>query len=248
MEIKNNKENYWGRGYRNNFRKKKDLQENVKSTIENDDINTVEEHTPVDKGCYYCCCRGPRGPQGEVGPAGPVGVWESAGIQLINKEPRAGEELVIHTGEVIPFDTVVEGFNGVTYSDGKIHIHSTGYYLFSWEFIARPLETERHIIVRLEDTGFLPNVYGKSAAMSNNPSIITGTALVLVDSIPLTASMNHELLENTSYQLGGSKDYRLVNRSSGDIVIASAYNKEGDLSVYYAGSLTVYKIADLYWS
>ncbi len=162
----------------------------------------------------------------------PVGIWQSAGLYMLNKEPQAGVETTIPSGGLIPFDNMRESFNGVTYSNGQVHITSTGYYLFNWQVIGRPSETGKNIILQLEDTLLIPEVYGKSASVSNDYESIIGNALVLVESIPLA----------------GSKDFQLVNRSSGAITLASAYNTEGDLSIHYSGALTALKIGDLYWS
>lgn len=168
---------------------------------------------------------------GEPGPPGPGG-GECAGVQLINQYPEPGEVIYVGVGEPIPFDNIHLQFKGVTYDNNTIHILESGYYLISWEFIARPIDTAYSIIVYLESIEEVPTMYGKSGTRGSDYQLINGNTLVMVDNV----------LSPSSF------DLQLINRSSETITIASAYNMTGDTSNYFAGSLTVVKVGDVYYS
>ena len=201
---------------------------------------------------------GPPGPAGETGPTGPRGPqggWESAGVQLINTQPAAGAQITIAEGEPIAFDHVAVQFNGVSYANNKIQISEEGYYLISWSFIARAIQEGQHVIAYLEEAtaastdsqswlsqlssiysqrvnAYPIKVYGKSGSTAIGFSPITGTALISVVGLTFPYSL----------------DLQIINRSNSTIEMTSAHNTEGDLSIHFAGSLTVIKIGDIYWS
>lgn len=227
--------------------------------------------------CECCMCRGPRGPrglpglpgirgprgpqglpgtpgaqgeqgiqgeqglQGEQGPQGPQGEpgFESAGLHLSNTVPLAGQEVTIEPGGIIPFENVTIQFRGVHYEDQQIKIAETGYYLITWEFIARPTLVGQHVIVTLEESdSLIPTIHGKSASLHSDYNIITGTTLVMVT--------------DTNYPY--SFNLHLVNRSNQAIQMSAVGNEntittlQSDLSLHYAGSLTVVKVGDIYLS
>lgn len=157
-------------------------------------------------------------------------VWESAGLQMTNNNPLPAQQITVANGNAIPFDNITVQFNGVGYGNNAIQISEVGTYLVLWDITAKAGSSISNILVFLEGTG--GNVYGKSGMYAGTLAPITGSALVQIVSLP-----------------GGNPvALQLVNRSGVDLLLASVFNGATSTSTYFSGSLSVIKVADIYYT
>ncbi|MGL4799231.1 MAG: hypothetical protein ACRCWY_07525 [Cellulosilyticaceae bacterium] len=157
-------------------------------------------------------------------------IWESAGLQLINRHPTPMEYTVICPNKAIPFDNMTVQFNGVNYHCDTLKIIETGMYLVSWQITAKAMDGRTSPIVYLEDEQGI--IYGKSGMDGNTLAPLSGTTLLQVMSIPLN----------------GAKEFYFVNRTDCSLVIESIYNECSTMPTYFAGCLTVVKVGDIYYT
>lgn len=174
---------------------------------------------------------GATGPTGPTGPAGPVGVWQGGGMQLLSNNPLPGQEITILPGEVIPFDNVTFEAGGVTYSQETIQIMEPGYYMVSWEILVKPAQPG-DILLTLEDTTSLHQVYGKIGSKGQAYTTLSAVAFLSVSNV--VAPYAFEL--------------QIINRSSVPIQLTAVGSLPVIASRSFSSTLTVVKTGDLYWS